>query len=275
MEKKQNSFKKTMLISLILAFVLSISPRFGDAQNAPTVFAIVDLMKVKPGDDAKYIALEKNVWKPLHQERINKGLITGWILYKVLYTGSSDTYNYVTITFFDNEANLEDPWSGIDPKTILNGRDVDKDMYETLESRDLVSSNLIMRQDEVIQESGSDDIKYLEVDYMKVKPGNEGAYLETEENIWKPVHNEFIKAGSRAGWSLWSQVFPAGSASDYQFITANYFSDFKKVGSADYTDAFNKAHAGENMAELDSITANSRELVRSELWEILDVVWKK
>jgi L-rhamnose mutarotase len=275
MKKKQNPILETMLISLVLAFVFACLPISGHAQNAPTVFALVDFMKVKPGNEAKYVDLEKNVWKAMHQERIKKGIITGWVLYKVLYTGSSDPYNYVTVTFFDNSANLEDPWAGIDPKKILPGKDVDKAYDETLNSRDLVKSNLIVRQDEVVPEGGPGDIKYIEVDYMKVKPGNEAAYMDVEKKIWEPIHKEFIKAGTRSGWSLWGQMYPAGSATEYQYITANYFPDFKKIGTADYTDAFKKAHAGEDVDALGEKTDKSRDLVKTELWQTVDVVMKQ
>jgi hypothetical protein len=275
MEKRQKNLAKTMLTSLVVAFVLTCLPMFGNAQNDPMVFAIVDYMKVKPGDEGKYLDLEKNIWKPLHQERIKEGKIIAWILYRVLYTGTSDPYNYATVTVFDNPANLENPWTGIDATKILAGKDVDKLYSETLKSRDLVKSKLIMRQDEVYPEGGPGAYKYLQVDFMKVKPGNEGLYLDVEKNIWNPVHKEFIKAGSRVGWSLWSEVYPAGSESDSQFATVNYFSEFKKIGTADYNDAFNKAHAGKDINNLFEKTANSRDLVRSELWEVLDVVIKQ
>lgn len=275
MKKKQRSLTKTMLFPLlVLAFVLGVIPIIGNAQNGPNVFAIVDFMKVKPADEGKYLELEKNIWNPLHQARIDQGKITGWILYRVLYTGTNDPYNYVTITFFDNPANLEDPWSGIDPKKILSGKDTDKAFDETLKSRDLVTSQLIFRQDEALPEGGPVAIKYIQIDYMKVKPGNEGAYLDVEKNIWKPIHQEFIKAGSRAGWSLWNEVYPAGSGSDYQYITANYFSEFTKIGTADYNAAINKAHAGKDIDAMGVKTTNSRDLVRSELWQVLDSLWK-
>jgi hypothetical protein len=132
-----------------------------------------------------------------------------------------------------------------------------------------------MKQDEAVPETNSGATKYIQVDFMKVKPGNEGAYLDVEKNIWKPVHQEFIKAGTRAGWSLWSSVFPSGSGADYQYVTANFFSDFSKIGAADYTDAFKKAHAGKDVDELNVKTGNSRDLVRSELWEVIDSVWQQ
>lgn len=273
--KKTQCLKGTLLISLILAFFLGCLPLAGTAQNEPAVFAIVEFMKVKPGNETKYLEVEKNIWKPLHQERINQGKITGWILYRVLYTGTQDPYNYATVTLFGGTANLEDPWAGIDPQKVLPDRDMDKDMVETDTSRELVKSHLIMRLDEVYKEGGPGAFKYIEVDYMKVKPGNESSYVEVERNIWKPIHNEFINAGQRVGWSLWSIVFPSGSGNDYQYVTANYFPDFQKIGAADYNAAYAKAHADKSVEELDSKTANSRDLVRSELWQVVDMVMKQ
>lgn len=273
--KKVKKSTAVLLFSFAVGILLTCVPVIGNAQNAPTQFAIVDFMKVKPENEVKYLDVEKNVWRPLHMERLNKGTITGWVLYKVLYTGTSDPYNYVTVTFFDNPANLEDPWKGIDAVKLLPGRDLTKDMEETGKSRDLVKSNLIYRQDQVVPKDGAEAIKYIQIDYMKVKPGNEQAYVDTEENIWKAIHQEFINAGTRVGWSLWGEVFPAGSAMDYQYLTANYFSDFSKIGAADYNAAFTKAFAGKNIDEMTKKTNDSRDLVRSELWQELDEVMKQ
>jgi hypothetical protein len=57
-------------------------------------------------------------------------------------------------------------------------------------------------------------------------------------------------------------------------VTVNYFPDFQKIGAADYNAAFAKAHAGKNMDELGTKTDNLRDLVRSELWQVVDVVMK-
>ena len=48
-----------------------------------------------------------------------------------------------------------------------------------------------------------------------------------------------------------------------------------KIGAADYADAFKKAHAGKDIDALSEKTAKSRDLVRSELWEVLDLVAKQ
>ncbi|MGD9929044.1 MAG: hypothetical protein AB7U05_03420 [Mangrovibacterium sp.] len=274
MKKQSYTGKKTRLVALMLAFVFGAIPIWGFAQQEPNIFAVVDYMKVKQGEEGKYIDLEKNFWKPIHQERIAQGEIIGWILYGVRYTGTSDDYNFVTVTLFDNPAKLEHTFS-VDPGKVHPGKDVNKIFNETLESRDLVKSNLVRRVDAVYPEGGPGNFKYLQVNYMHVKPGNEGMYVEAEQNVWKPVHQEFIQAGTRVGWSFWQMVYPSGSGVDSQFLTVDYFSDFSKIGMADHGAAFTKAHAGKDMNALMENTGKSREMIRTELWETLDVVMKQ
>jgi L-rhamnose mutarotase len=227
-------------------------------------------MKVKPENEGKYLEVEKNIWKPLHLERTKQGNIVGWFLYRVRFIGTDDAYNYVTVTLFNNPVNIEDPWKNIDPAKVLPGKDLDAALKETGESRDMVSSFLINRQASVYPEGGPGDFKYLQLDFMKVKPEKESEYWDVETTVWKPVHQEFIKAGSRVGWSLWGRNFPSGAGLDYQYLTVNYMKDWSKIGAADYNDAFAKAHAGKNIDELFAKTNASRILVKSELWEVID-----
>lgn len=275
MKKKYIYFCKTIVLTIGLAVLLTLKPFTGQAQDNSQLFALVECMKVKPENDGKYVDLEKNIWKPLHQERANKGNIFGWFLYKVRFTGTDDKYNYVTVTLFSDPQNIENPWKDIDAEKILPGKDLDKAMAETGESRDMVSSSLIYRNDFVYPAGGPGNFKYIQLDYMKVQPGKDGEYLDAEINVWKSVHNEFIKAGSRVGWSLWSNVYPSGYARDYQYITVNYFSDWSKIGTANYMEAFNKAHPGKDTDALMQKTDATRVLVRSELWEVIDGAFPK
>lgn len=271
MKKKYNYFLRAFFLFVISTVILCAFPMLSHAQeNDPPLFALVECMKVKPENESKYLEVEKNIWKPLHLERTKNGNIAGWFLYKVRFTGTDDAYNYVTVTLFSNPANIEDPWKNIDPAKVLPGKDLDAAMKETGESREMVSSSLINRQASVYPEDGPGDFKYIQLDYMKVEQGKENDYWEAETNIWKPVHQEFIKAGSRVGWSLWGRVFPSGAGLDYQYVTVNYMADWSKIGTADYNDAFAKAHAGKNLDELFAKTNASRVLVKSELWEVID-----
>ncbi|MCW0484189.1 hypothetical protein [Gaoshiqia sediminis] len=274
MKKQSYTGKKTRLVALMLALVFGAIPIWGFAQQNPNMFAVVDYMKVKQGEEGKYLDLEKNFWKPIHQERIANGEIFGWLLFGVRYTGTADEYNYVTVTLFNDPAKLERTFQ-IDPAKVHPGKDLDKAFHETLHCRDLVRSILIHRVDAAFPEDGPGSNQYLQVNYMKVKPGVEGQYVETEQQVWKPVHQEFIKAGTRSGWCLWQAAFPGGANLPYQFLTIDYLPDFSKIGMADYTDAFLKAHPGKDVSLLTQNTSQSRTLVRSELWEKMDAIFKE
>lgn len=263
--------EKTKAVILFIAVVCLSIPYWGNSQeNNPPNFAIVECMKVKPENENRYLEVEKSIWKPLHQERAKQGIIAGWMLFKVRFTGTDDNYNYVTVTLFNDPLKIEDPWKNINPAKVLPGKDLDAAMKETGESRDLVSGILINRQAFVYPEGSPGGAKYLQIDYMKVEQGKEAEYMDVETNIWKPVHNEFIKAGSRVGWSFWSRIFPSGSGQEFQYITVNYFKDWSKIGDADYNDAFNKAHPGKDINTISERTDASRNLVKSELWEYVD-----
>lgn len=68
----------------------------------------VQYMKVNPGKAGQYRELERDLWKPIHQERVERGLIRSWGLYGVHLPGQAVDYEYVILTEFPNFAALED-----------------------------------------------------------------------------------------------------------------------------------------------------------------------
>jgi hypothetical protein len=259
----------------ILLTVAMVKVPFGASaqQNEPQAFVLVDCLKIPFENEAKYLDFVKNTVVPIQKERIKQGTILAWYLYKVRFTGAGDTYNYVVVSLFDKPANIENPFKGLDVGKVFPGKDLNKVLTEANSMRTIVSSTLLQRQSFVYPAGGPGDFKYLQIDYMKVPQGKEGEYYDVETTVWKPIHNEFIKAGSRVGWSLWGRVFPSGASLDFQYITANYFANWSQIGAADYNDAFNKAHPGKDMNEMGDKTNASRTLVKSELWEVVERVF--
>lgn len=258
---------------LIIAMAVSFMAGTVMAQQNTNLFIEVDLMKVKPGEEGNYVELEQKIWKPLHQERINKGIIVGWVLYQVMYTGADDAYNYATVNVYANPANLENPYQGIDAGKIIPGIDVQKEIGKTLNARTLVKKQLLSRANYAYPGGGENPAphKYIVVNYMKTIPG--GNFVEVENELAKPVSQELIKNGDWAGWSLWSNVFPRGAGMESNFVTVDYFSDYSKIGSANYRQAFEKAHPGKDWSEFANKVGNSRNMVRSELWKVIDAVF--
>ena len=271
--KKYNSCLKIAAVVILVAIAWVKVPLSASAQqNEPQAFVLVDCLKIPFENEAKYLDFIKSTVVPIQKERIKQGTIVAWFLYKVRFTGAGDNYNYAVVSLFDNPANIESPMKGLDVGKVFPGKDLNKVLTEANSLRTIVSSTLLQRQSFVYPPSGPGNFKYLQIDYMKVPQGKEGEYYDIETTVWKPVHNEFIKAGSRVGWSFWGRVFPAGTGMDFQYITVNYFADWSKIGAADYNSAFAKAHPGKDMNELGKRTDASRSLVKSELWEVVERV---
>ena len=270
MKKNYLNFGKSMRYVLFICMAVGIMSGTGMAQGNANVLIEVDLMKVKPGDGGNYVELEQKVWKPIHQERINKGMLVGWVLYQVMYTGADDEYNYVTVNVYANPANLENPYQGIDFEKIHPGKDINKEFEKTMNTRTLVKKQLLSRANYAYPEGSENPAphKYIVVNYMKTIPG--GNFMQLENELAKPVSQELIKNGDWAGWTVWSNVFPRGTGMESNVVTVDYFADFSKIGSANYRQAFEKAHPGKEWSEFGEKVGNSRIMVRSELWKVID-----
>ena len=265
-----NVIKLFFALSLILLAILSAFT--ARAQGIPSLFVVADFMKVKPQDYSKYIDVEQKIWKPLHQERIKEGIIVGWYLYAVEFSGTDDEYNYVVITLYDNAQGLENPWTPEIPKKVHPDMTNDEIMRQTYEYRDHVKSELFFSIATAPAIPMDKPAAYMQVNYMKVEPGIEAAYEELESETWMPVHNELIRSGRTTGWGLWSALFPRGAGRPYQYITLNAFSEFSFVFDLDYSESFKKLNPDQDISEVMDKTRKLRTIVRTELWDLIDYV---
>ncbi len=270
--KKNLNFWKFIVYGFLFSMAVGIMPGMVIAQENTNLLIEVGLMKVKPGDASNYVELEQKIWKPIHQERINQGKLVGWILYQVMYTGTDDPYNYATVNVYANPANLENRTQGIDVEKVHPGIDIQKEYEKTLKAREMVQVQLMSRANYAYPGGGQSPApyKYIVVNYMKTIPG--GNFMQVENELAKPVAQELIKNGDWAGWSVWSNVFPRGTGMESNIVTVDYFSDFSKVGAASYQEAFKKAHPDKDWSEFGEKVGNSRIMVRSELWKVIDFV---
>ena len=122
------------------------------------------------------------------------------------------------------------------------------------------------------QQSARKPPKYIEVDYMKAAPGHENEYVKLEQEQWKPMHQERIKQGKLHAWYFFGVDFPSGSENKYNFITINAFDQWGQMENpyADLAQLFQKAHPGASLQDLGAQTGKARDIVRSEVWELID-----
>jgi len=114
--------------------------------------------------------------------------------------------------------------------------------------------------------------KYIEVDYMKASPGKDADYLKVEQEMWKPLHQERIKQGLVRSWSLYGLQFPSGTAEKYDYVTVNAFDQFSQLENpyANFGKTLTTVHPGVKADDLFDRTEKTRNLVRSEVWVLID-----
>jgi hypothetical protein len=121
---------------------------FTQSTKAPKYVAVA-YMKVTPSGGDTYLAMERDLWKPIHRKLIASGAERAWTLYGVLNAGTGSPYNYVTVQTFDSL----DQYYSTDFEKAAKDAHPDKSiqdvMNQTLQARDAVSTQLLERLDHV------------------------------------------------------------------------------------------------------------------------------
>ncbi len=96
-------------IAIVFSFLAGtlVPTALTQSSAPPKQYLQAQYMKVKPGMGVDYRALERDMWKPVHQERVNRGLIRSWGLYGVHLPGGEVDYDFVVLTEFPDFASLE------------------------------------------------------------------------------------------------------------------------------------------------------------------------
>ena len=254
--------RKHLRISLILLFtVICLS---GFSQNDATV--MVMYMKVKPGESAKYLELEKE-WTKIHKARLEKGYITGWQLWQKMYTGTEDEYQYIVIDWYENyEKTAQTGYMEV-INELYSEKEIGELMDRTLDVRKGVRTDVMHR---VVNAEIIKPTSYLCVYQMKVKPGTEGEYLKMEKEVFKPLHEEAIRLGQMSTWSVWFKwPFEEG---DFQYAAVNGFEEFSQLANLNYADLFETVHPDMDLGELSYKIPEIRKNTGVQVWRLVDSV---
>ena len=118
------------------------------SQQAPLVVD-VSFMKVEPGKIGEYLRLERELWKPVHQERIRIRQMRSWSLYRVEYPYGAETpYDFVTLNIFNSSEDSERDVVPFFEKVHRNIK-IDDVFSRTLAARRLARGELWRRIDHV------------------------------------------------------------------------------------------------------------------------------
>lgn len=257
-----------MLVAFLSAPILSSAQQ---APSPPRLFARVTMLKAKEGKEKDFENFVRDRIKPLQALRRQQGKIALWIFFKVHFAGQGDDYNYVGVTYAPAWASMEtEPWA-----SLLKEMDADADVGAFLASqrelRTMVREH-VLYQLEALEPNPPVPSRYVRLDYMKTRPGKTSDYLKLEREDWMPFHQTLINDGQCSGWGLWQVVFPGGTGLPYDYVTSNRYSTYAQVLATDYEKTFKKATPAKNVNDVFNRTTQSRDIVKSELWEVVEIL---
>ncbi len=155
--------KKTFAILLLAALSSSLL-----AQDATIV---LNYMKVPQGMDGQYLESEQ-AWKKIHEKRIEAGIMTGWQLWRNVFAGADDPYQYITIDWYNDLGHSlkGDPEGFWEEKVgpLFTDEEMTKYWEMTMKSRTLVDKEVLHR---VFAATSEEPVNYILVNRMKVKMG--------------------------------------------------------------------------------------------------------
>lgn len=233
--------------------------------------AVVSMMKVPPGGDDAYVALEKE-WKKIHQARVDDGRMLAWELYYVHNQGASSPYNYATVNVYPD---LKSALAGMTENDMKKmGPKWNETYNKTNTVRTLVRNemfNWVMGIHAVGPE------KFLTVSFMKINRPN--TYYEMERDAYMPMHKAAIEDKKMVGWSIWNRVFAEDL--EYQAVAVNGYASIDQIVGLTYGDLQEQVKKKLDleqvvkMVNLVNDTEGIRTMIRSQLWESVDATAPK
>ncbi len=249
--------RKLLFVAVLTAMSL---PLF--SQDA---IIIANYIKVKPGMQQDYLELEQ-AWKKIHKASIDRGIMDGWQLWRKMYTGTSDEYDYITLHWYRNFESTFIKY----PEDLLEGiftdEEIDALVEKAYETREVVRRQVTHR---ILEAENSKPTRYLVINRMHVEEDKVNEYVALEEEIWKPYHEVCIEAGFRTHWGLWRE-WPFNEGQSI-FSTVDGFDTPEQIMSGE--DLLSKVHPDMTWDEIDEKTSHARSIASVEVWELVDFVF--
>ncbi len=271
---------KKILNNLIVTLIMVYSFSFAQSR----AFVTFDYMNVKPANVSEYLNLEGEVWKPVHKEFQNRGMEVSWSLYMVRGAGTQNHYNYVTVSVYDGlgslDRNIDDEEEII--SKIYSNEDLSGFWNRTSEARLHTGRDVFFVYDQALKGNNKELSAFssgkigqdITVTFMQTLAGQNAVGLESK--WWKSIHKERIKRKIINSWEVLTKRFVAFGQTqlDHDYVTWENYTTFSTIddsyNSDTFTRAVEKVHPDVDFSEVNEATLKSRDILRSEIWELVD-----
>ena len=114
--------------------------------------------------------------------------------------------------------------------------------------------------------------RFVTMDYMDVKPGKEFQYRMLEDEVAKPLHEGRMNIDRMEKWEMYQLILPGGTDYGYNFATGNFFEHLWHIEFGFTEELINQTHPDTDIVSLTNQIAETRDLVRHELWQLIENV---
>lgn len=270
--------KNLSLILIHALFLIALLSTFSYAQNNLELihdhqgyYMNVDYIQIQQKDILSFENNIEELIKPIQQARIDSDYIKEWYLYRVAFPGSRNTqYNYVVVSISNQICGFEDISNQISVSYLHD--DIDEKLVTYFNLMVPNHSELWKINNSVLVSSDSKPSRYFLMDYMNVRSGMEYAYLMMEDELARPLHEIRMKHGNMEGWEIFSLITPGGTEYGYNFAAGNHVNSLRNIEFGFSEELIRQNRPDANVREFFNNVEETRDLVRSELWELVNHV---
>lgn len=277
------AFKRTVarFVLLVLALLtigtIAAGPGVAIVQPAPQTqpasptYALFEFMKIEPGKVAEYRKLERDVWMPIHRQRIRMGLIKSWTLWGMRFPGGlAREYDIIAITTYEKFAAVENSYPADIFKKVHPRMTDDERGLRTSSARAMVRTELAALLDTTQPALSTQPVRYAYIGYMKPEYGKTRQYVELERRYWKAIHQERVSRGILRSWALYGVRFPGGADRQYTHFTIQILDKFQDLEAQYPEGIWDKVHPTTKQDDIDARTSAARKMVRTDLLTLLE-----
>ncbi len=268
----QNFIRITLI--LVITFICIASTL--DAQpDEQSLYLKVDYFKAPSDQIGAYLHVEQELWKPVHQQRLEQGIILGWSFFS-LFVGEPDApYNYIAVNVFDDFDKID--YFGLNDivAEIYPDKNLSEFYEQTRATRDVVRTEIWQVNAIVQEDDGNLPIgNYITKNFYDARGGS-GEHTAMEIDFWGGIHEVRVERSILNSWAMYTLYYPAGDARHYTYSTVDYYDSLGDLTIGAGIELARIAYPDRSDDELNSYfsrTGESRSLYKTEIWKLLDSV---
>ena len=259
---------------LILILSVIVMPSLLMAQQNSNVYIQSTSRSVPVGGNAAFLEFVREVIKPMYAEAVDSGHLQGWYMWQARYRSTDETYRYVFASTSPTLANLESslPGGSAAAAQQVHGMSVQEFNNRVQQgSSTVVKSELWIQRPISVLEGGVPP-RYAAVRFYRSHPGERQTIfreLNDFSTLWQQGR---LDSGISAGWGFFSLGYPIDSADSYDSAEISYYDEFSQVlGAGIGQQIWNDVRPDNSeISEHQSALSTAREMVKSELWELVE-----